>query len=436
MTNSDLKNTDAKVICVCGGYGFPFGNASAARIIMIGKALQQAGIAFQLLHCGPDPFAVNKDRSGVYEGIPFQYTTSVTRPQNAFLRFLLYFWGILVLTFRLARLRLTHASTLIYLYCMDGAMNLYLGVLCQLLRVPMVQEMCEWFPGDPNCSRFNQWLYKRRIFTAPTGMLVISAAIEERVQHTCATMNPSLLIHRVPTIVDAQRFAHAPVTGPSAERVATFVYCGTWLVDIFHVIRAFALVKPHGYACKLAIIGAYGESNAPAILGYAAAQGLPPEDILLTGYMDDSALESCYKSAAALLMPLWNDDRSLTRLPNKLGGYLASSRPLITSRIGDLTNYLVDDVNAYIGEPGNEQDFADRMLAVLHDPHRADQIGAAGQRVCFAQLDYRSHVTGLATFVVNCIQSYHGRAFLRRRSHEHCTVPTNAEDVIKQPRPS
>lgn len=410
MNSSGPAGRKYRVVCVCGGYGFPLGNASAARIIMVGKTLQEAGIPFQLFHCGPDPFAVNKKRSGVYEGIPFQYMTPLTRPQNAFARTLMYLWGLSLLTFHLLRLRPLRRSVLVYLYCMDGAMNLYLGVLCRFLKVPVMQEMCEWFPGDPKCPRFTHWLYKSHIFKVSTGMLVISAAIEERVKERCAKVNPDLLIYRLPTIVDAQRLADMYVPDNSDAKTAKFVYCGTWLRDIFYLIRAFALLRSNGYQSKLVIIGAYARDNASAILEYARKQNVSPEDIVLAGYMDDATLEATYKTATALLMPLFNDDRSLTRLPNKLGWYLASGRPVITSKIGDLTNYLIDNVNAYVGEAGNERDFTDRMIAVLGDPERADEIGTAGQRECFAHLDYRSHVATLSNYVIDCILAYNQRS--------------------------
>jgi glycosyltransferase involved in cell wall biosynthesis len=63
-------------------------------------------------------------------------------------------------------------------------------------------------------------------------------------------------------------------------------------------------------------------------------------------------------------------------------------------------------VNAYLGETGNERDFADRMVAVLRDPERADQIGAAGQKAAIAHLDYRGHITRLAQFFTRC-SDYH-----------------------------
>jgi peptidoglycan/xylan/chitin deacetylase (PgdA/CDA1 family) len=93
-------------------------------------------------------------------------------------------------------------------------------------------------------------------------------------------------------------------------------------------------------------------------------------------------------------------------LPNKMGEYLASGRPVVTCKIGDLTNFLIDNVNAYLAEPGNERDFAAKMIAVLQDPARAEQIGAAGQHSCLAHLDYRAHVGGLSRFFICCIGSH------------------------------
>jgi glycosyltransferase involved in cell wall biosynthesis len=92
-------------------------------------------------------------------------------------------------------------------------------------------------------------------------------------------------------------------------------------------------------------------------------------------------------------------------LPNKLGEYLASGRPVVAGKVGDLQDFLTDDVNAYLAEPGNERDFADKMIRVLQNPRRAGQIGAAGQQACIDYLDYRAHVDTLARFFKACLDS-------------------------------
>jgi glycosyltransferase involved in cell wall biosynthesis len=218
-------------------------------------------------------------------------------------------------------------------------------------------------------------------------------------------VNPRLLIHRLPSIVDATRFAAGLPSENKNSTVPQFVYCGTWLKDVFFVIQAFNFVKDDGYPCQLKIVGAWAEHNETSILKDAKRRGLSPEDVVFTGCVDERTLEASYKNATALLAPLWDDDRSRTRLPNKLGEYLASGTPVVAGRVGDLTEFLTDDVNACLAEPGNERDFADKMIAVLQNPRRAGLIGAAGQQACIDYLDYRAHVNTLAKFFKECLDT-------------------------------
>jgi glycosyltransferase involved in cell wall biosynthesis/peptidoglycan/xylan/chitin deacetylase (PgdA/CDA1 family) len=412
MSFSVSKQSPHKIVCVCGGLGFPFGSASAARITMVGRTLQEAGIHFEVLHCGPSPVAINTQTSGVHMGIPFAYTTALRRPKNVLLRVLVYLRGAIGLTARLIQMRPNRRNLAVYLYVMDGMLVLYAGFLCRVLGIPLIQELCEWWPGEPACSRFTRWIYNNgAIFKHAIGVLVISRAIEER----CAEASASLLLHRLPSIVDARRFATAAVL-KDEQQPPTFVYCTAgWLKDIYFLVRVFALVKQQGYECRLKVVGPCGGDNRALIQAYAAERGIQERDLEIAGLVDEAALESGYKSAAALLMPLWSDDRSITRLPNKLGEYLASGRPVISCRIGDLTEFLLEDVNVYLANPGDESDFAGKMIAVLQNPQRANEIGAAGQRACMAYLDYRTHVRGLAQFMTRCITHPHLPG--RKRQH-------------------
>ncbi|HWR52621.1 MAG TPA: glycosyltransferase family 4 protein [Bryobacteraceae bacterium] len=316
------------------------------------------------------------------------------------MRWLVYLWAMVGLSVRLCRHRPVRHRTAVYLYMMAGPLTLYTSCLCKALGFPVVQELCEWPPGNAGCSGFTKWLYRKPIFALATGVLVISKAIERHVGERSAAVNPNLLIHRLPAVVDAERFANAP---SGMEETPHFVWCGTWLKDALFLIRALALVKLAGHQCKLAIIGACAEWNRDTIRDYVVEQGLVSEDVVLVGCVDDPTLDAWYKKAAALLVPLWNDEVSETRMPNKLPEYLASGRPIVACRIGDLTSVLADNVNAYLGEPANERDFADRMIAVLRNPAEAQRIGAAGQQICLEHFDYRAHADRLAEFFTRCI---------------------------------
>ena len=210
--------------------------------------------------------------------------------------------------------------------------------------------------------------------------------------------------------------------------MANFVWCGTidgWLPDVMFLLSALARAR-QASSCQLTLIGSYSDANAAAIKQQAASLGLSvvdrrsrsangngllSGDVCLAGWVDEATLLAYFRDAAALLLPLWDDVRSKTRMPNKLGEYLASGKPVITCRVGDLTDFLVDGVNASLAKPGDHRDFADRMLAILDDPEMAARIGAAGRQICAQRLDYRAHARGLAEFFEDCLkQPAHLRA--------------------------
>jgi glycosyltransferase involved in cell wall biosynthesis len=395
-----------EVICVCGGIGFPI-SSSAKRIVNIGRALIAAGVGFRVLHCGPTPLALNDRRSGVYLGVPFRYTTWLKRPSNRFVRLLTFAWAMLNLTPRLVRASGARRRTAVYLYSMDSLLALCAGLLCKALGIPVVQEMCEWFPSHPNRGRFTRWLYRGPIFSNATGLLAISAFIERRVREVSSAVNPRLRIHLLPSVVDAQPILDTPPGRGGRPGEFCFVWCGVGYPDDVHfMVRALALLHREGHPCKLRLVSAvYAEWNPDSLRRYAVEQGALPDALEFTGALDDAGLIGSYKSATALLLPMWDDDRSKARIPNKLAEYMAAGRPVITSAVGDLGAFLRHGVNAYLGDPGSERDFAANMLAVMEDPARASRVGAAGQRTCLERLDFRYQSASLSRFFVECIES-------------------------------
>jgi glycosyltransferase involved in cell wall biosynthesis len=413
---ADLANVKHKVdspyqvVCVLRGSGFPYGAADAPRIINVGKALLSADVRFRVMHCGPSVIAANSEASGTYDGIPFEYTSLTTkRPRVFLLRALLYAWGFTVLTIRLLQLLPQRHSTCIYVYIQSGPIGVATAAICQVLGLPIVQEVNEWWPKTEGCSQFTKWLFRRPMFSLATGALVISTLIEERVRATAARLNHPLIVHRMPIIADLAKFKAAnqpPLLASIDLGLPYFAWCGGvagYIEDVFFMIRATGQVKQRGLLSQLVIVGPVDPATREQILKYAETYGVGGM-VVLAGFVDDDQLQALYNCAAALLLPLWDDDRSKTRFPTKLSGYLASGTPVITCNVGDLTQFLENGKSAYIGSPGDEQDFARNMFVVLRDRTLARVIGSAGRRVCEAEIDYTKHSRQLADFFISCIR--------------------------------
>jgi glycosyltransferase involved in cell wall biosynthesis len=315
----------------------------------------------------------------------------------------------------------------VYIYIHSGPIGVIAAALCRILGIPVVQEVNEWWPGSgaPDESRFTNWLYRGPMFSLSTGTLVISTLIEERVRTTAQRLKHPLIIQRTPILADINKF-HPGEPAPACLKgdVPQFVWCGMFGVagkiqainlkltptqiqsykDVDFMIRALAQVVQKGMKCQLTIVGDAREDVSRRVVEYAQTQGVA-DAVVLTGLIDDDQLDVLYRSAAGLLLPLYDDDRSRTRMPTKLAGYLASGTPVVTCDVGDLSLLLSHQRSAYIGAPGDERAFAENMCSVLRDPVTARKIGAAGRRVCEAEIHYEVHSTRLADFFAACIRS-------------------------------
>ena len=403
--------TGCQVVCVCGGFGFPYGAGNAPRIINVGKALQKAGIEFSVLHCGPSPIAANKTAVGVHEGIRFEYAThTLKRPENPVLRIVLYVRCAMVLVARLIALRSQRRRSIVYIFIQSGPIGVIAATVCRVLGIPVVQEVNEWWPGSgaPDDSLFTSWLYRGPMFSLATGTLVISSVIEERVQAAARRLKRPLLVQRTPILVDIDKF-DSPKRAPACLRgsIPQFVWCGGvagYSRDIDFMIRALAQVVKKGMPCQLTIVGGGNDDVRRRIMQYAETQGVA-DAVVITDFVEEDQLNEIYQLSAGLLLPLFDDDRSRSRMPTKLGGYLASGKPVITCAVGDLTDMLAHERSAYIGPPGDEVAFAENMCSVLREPVTASEIGAAGRRVCEAEIHYEAHSTRLADFFFACIRN-------------------------------
>lgn len=88
-----------------------------------------------------------------------------------------------------------------------------------------------------------------------------------------------------------------------------------------------------------------------------------------------------------------NNKQSEAGFPTKLGEYLATGKPVVVTRVGEIPEYLEDQVNAFIANPGDAGNFALKMKQVMLNYDKALNIGHAGRQL--------AHTTFNSTFQGN-----------------------------------
>ena len=105
------------------------------------------------------------------------------------------------------------------------------------------------------------------------------------------------------------------------------------------------------------------------------------------------------KNCLAALIPLSNSLRDISRFPHKVGEYLASRRPIITTVYGEPAKYLKDNVSAFIAEDFDPKLIAVKMKEILYNPDLANKVGIEGFKVCLNHFHYGNYSRLLNEFL-------------------------------------
>jgi glycosyltransferase involved in cell wall biosynthesis len=138
----------------------------------------------------------------------------------------------------------------------------------------------------------------------------------------------------------------------------------------------------------LTIAGVGGHDERPPESGYVAhLQRLAAgRDVRFIGAVTEADLPALYRSAAVAAMPSVNVTcYGKTHAVSELLGLtaieaMASGTPVVASRIGGLTEVVVDGETGYLVEAGDVAALRGRLAELIADPARARDMGAAARQ--------------------------------------------------------
>lgn len=84
-----------------------------------------------------------------------------------------------------------------------------------------------------------------------------------------------------------------------------------------------------------------------------------------------------------------NNRQAKGGFPTKLGEYLATSKPVVLTKVGEIPLFLTDGVNAYLSEPDNAESFAKKLDEALSNQKEARKVGLNGRHLADTVFNYR-----------------------------------------------
>jgi glycosyltransferase involved in cell wall biosynthesis len=149
---------------------------------------------------------------------------------------------------------------------------------------------------------------------------------------------------------------------------------------------------------KLEVVGACSQARRAAFERIIESLGIA-QRVEFTGQVTRERLPGVLAAATVLVLPRRAGLFSDAGFPTKLGEYLASGTPVVTTDTGEIGRHLTDGVTAYVVRPGDPSAFAAAVAHVLDEPDEAAQVGARGQTLAASEFDLRGHGERLAAYL-------------------------------------
>jgi glycosyltransferase involved in cell wall biosynthesis len=395
-------------VLIAGDFGFPYGTGASSRVFNYARGLQAAGARVKVLCVEPSEHAetpLNTDARGTYRGVPFEYTYGRTaRPPARVQRRLLKvakWWRFLrsVRAFDAAG----DGVDAVIIYSRSTAWILAARLACEVTGALLIHEDCELpfvWKRETASLRARRWLYEYLVFKTFDGCLVISSYLRDYCHRHLRRGARTLL---VPILVDVSDFAAADEGEGVEERI---VFCGSLShPEVRTVIESFADLAPDYPGLELLLVGGSVHPEVvPDVWDLTRRLGVA-ERVRSTGKVKRDELPAILRSARVLVLPRPAGAFSDAGLPTKVGEYLATGRPVVMTRNGDIARYLEDGIDAFLVAPDDSQAFTDAVRYVLEHEREASEVGAHGCATAAARFDPSRHGERIVEFIAELTAS-------------------------------
>ena len=160
-------------------------------------------------------------------------------------------------------------------------------------------------------------------------------------------------------------------------------------------------------AVRLEVVGGT-KDELPRAVAHAEELGIG-EDVQFHGRVPAAKVAGLLSGCHVLVLPRPESRQAQGGFPTKLGEYLATGRPVLTTSVGDISHYLQAGVNCFMVPPGSVTVMADALASVASDYGRAESIGRAGQELAHTTFHPRRAAGVVVEFMAGCQLAGAGR---------------------------
>ncbi len=380
---------------------FPVGLAASNRIGTYAKGLSELGCHVVVSVMGPTEVSsriFNKKKSGSINNFRFEYYGGKTvLSNNVFRRKLDIFLSNWKMCQSVIREKNKDKTDAIIYYSSSTSRVLLLFFITRIKKILLLKEESELpFIYEANKKFYSRILFRRLHYNLFDGYLFMTRKIIEYFTLEKKIRKPFL---QVPMTVEYERFQKNEKKSCGQSYIA---YCGTLNnqkdgVDI--LIEAFKKIAPFHPQLHLYLIGDAASSEEARLYKKMVSESQLNDRVKFTGRIGKEEIPEVLCNAEILLLPRPQSKQAEGGFPTKLGEYLSTGNPVITTSVGEIPYYLTNGENAFLAVPGNAESLSQKIREVLSDIPSSISIAEKGKEVVMEHFNYKKQTKNIYSFI-------------------------------------
>lgn len=390
---------------------FPNGMATTNRIISLAKALIRENIQVKVYCVRATENRTNQNntlRYGYHDEIEFQYTNNnLLWPANKIKKVIIKSFGILFWIPTVLKDNKDVKFDVLISTTTPLISNTIFYFVTKLLKVKLIVTSDE-FPifirNSSKKGKLYHWIYLKVYPKLFNGFIVMTKTLIKFWKNY--TLKKTKFIH-IPMTVDIDRFNKTLEIPDIIKNKSCITYVG----NLGHnekdglpiLISAFSKIIEKGYNYYLIIIGHAKQSEQKQVDDLKKlVHDLGIQDrVIFTGKVNKDYIPNYMVHSELLALARPNNKQAQGGFPTKLGEYLASKRPVIVTKVGEIPDYL-NEKSAYLSKPDSIDSFSDTIEKAIVDS-RKEEIGMNGYKIAETFFNYKQYSNSLKSFFTTLI---------------------------------
>jgi glycosyltransferase involved in cell wall biosynthesis len=214
------------------------------------------------------------------------------------------------------------------------------------------------------------------------------------------------LLH-IPMTVDLKRFDNDNVPKPKEFKQPYIAYVGVMnnIKDgINLLIQAFARISIDFSNHTLYLVGPW-QPDTPGHLRQIETLGMQGRIEWMKTYSRE-LIPAIMTNAELLVLPRPDSKQAQGGFPTKLGEYLATGKPVCATTVGEIPEYLEDEVSVYFAQPGSVGSFEQAMQRALKSPQQSAVVGLKGRKVAEEKFNASIQARKLKNYFEELLESH------------------------------